>query len=117
AAGAGFLAAAVVLWRMADDRRPLLRVSREGLEDRLFGAIPWSDIRGYRLRSSIIHPGFGYDLKPGVRPPRNAGLFRVLTVINKSSGLPQRVFRKQMIAGGTEPMLLACRAARPDLEM
>jgi hypothetical protein len=114
--GGVFLAAAVTLWLRAGDRRPLLVVREEGLRDRVFGDIPWEDVRRYRLQRSLLSPGFGYDLKPGVLPPRNTVLWRWLALVNRASGLPQRVFRRQMMVGGLEPMLLACRAARPDLE-
>jgi hypothetical protein len=116
AAGLGFLIAAVLLWRTGLDERPALIVSEAGLEDRLFGFIPWEDVARYRLHGSMFSPGFGYDLKKGAQPPRNATLFRIQALMNKSSLLSHRMIRKQMVIGGGEPILLAARAARPELE-
>lgn len=111
-----FGAAAVWMWRMAGDDRPALTVTHEGLEDRFYGFVPWEDVRAYRLVSSMFNPGFGYDLKAGVKPAERAGIFRFQKLMNKTSGLPARSFRKQMMAGGCDRILAACRAARPDLE-
>ncbi len=58
-----FAGAAWGFWRSGGDRRPLLEVREEGLRDRLFGDIPWSDVKSWKLHGSLFNPGFGYTLK------------------------------------------------------
>ena len=104
------------LWSRARDPRPLVRVSAEGVEDSLYGPIPWSAIESYRLSRSVLAPGFGYDLKNGLQPSRNTTLFRLDKLRNRLSNLPARSFRRKLTEGGAEAMLAAFRAHRPDLE-
>lgn len=118
-AGVGGLCFALMglfLWREGAKTQPVLRVTAEGLEDRLFGFVPWANVKNYRLVSSFFSPGFGYSLKKGVRPPKTVALFQFQKAMNMLSGMPSRCFRKQMIVGGCDPMLLAFRAHRPELE-
>ena len=89
----------------------------DGLADRTFGFIPWSDVGGYRMVNSMFTPGFGYNLKKGAQPPRLNWLFQIQGRINRATGMPARCFRKQMTIGGCEPMRIACRLARPELEL
>ncbi len=105
-----------LVWREAADRRPALEVTEKGLIDRRYGEIPWEDVKHYRMRGSFVQPCFGYDLKPGRLPPRNAWIYRWQGTVSALGGMPRRNFRKAMMVGGLEPMLLACRAVRPDLE-
>lgn len=111
-----FLAAGLFFWREGRNPRPVLIVGHDGLTDRAFGQIPWADVAGFRMNGSLFNPGFGYTLRKGVRTPKKAGLYRAQGVMNRLSGLPERTFRKQMVAGGCDAMLLAFRKARPDLE-
>lgn len=113
---AGLIAAAFVQWGQARDPRPILRVGPEGIEDRLLGPIPWSDVAGWRHSRWVLAPGFGYDLKPGAQPPRNASVYRLLTLTNIASRLPARSFKPKLTAGGVQPMADAFRSFRPDLE-
>lgn len=111
-----FLAAGLFFWREGRDPRPVLVVDEGGLTDRAFGRIPWEDVAAFRMNGSLFNPGFGYSLKKGATPPKKAWLWKVQAVMNRLSALPERTFRKQMVAGGCDPMLLAFRKARPDLE-
>lgn len=113
---AGLALAALVQWRQGRDPRPVLRVGPQGIEDRLLGPIPWSDVAGWKHSRWVLAPGFGYELKPGVQPPRNASIYRLLTWMNFASRLPARSFKPKMTAGGVQPMADAFRQFRPDLE-
>ncbi|MDF2233112.1 hypothetical protein P2H44_11165 [Albimonas sp. CAU 1670] len=114
--GLCFALMGLLLWREGAKTQPVLRVTAEGLEDRLFGFVPWANVKSYRLVSSFFSPGFGYSLKKGVRPPKTVALFQFQKAMNMLSGMPARCFRKQMIVGGCDPMLLTFRAHRPELE-
>lgn len=115
-AGLVFLAAGLFFWKEGRDPRPILVVDADGITDRAFGRIPWADIAAFRMNGSLFNPGFGYSLKKGVAPPKKAVLYKLQAGMNRLSALPERTFRKQMVAGGCDPMLLAFRKARPDLE-
>lgn len=114
--GLVFLVAGLFFWREGRNPRPILIVDHDGITDRSFGRIPWGDVQAFRMNGSLFNPGFGYTLRKGVRPPMKAGVYRVGGLMNRLSGLPERTFRKQMIAGGCDAILLAFRKARPDLE-
>jgi hypothetical protein len=105
-----------LFWREARDPRPILRVTDEGLEDRRHGFAPWSKIARYDYKKSFFSPVFGYSLKPGMSPERATTIHMLQGALNRLSGRPTRVWQKSMVAGGLEPMLLACRLKRPDLE-
>ncbi len=118
-AGVGGLMFAVmglILFREGARTDPILRLTPEGIEDRQFGFVPWANVRSYRLVSSFFSPGFGYSLKKGVTPPKRAGLFQFQKAMNAISGMPARCFRKQMVVGGCEQMLLGFQLHRPELE-
>lgn len=106
---------AALAFRAAADPRPVLSVDAEGLEDRVHGAIPWSDLAFYRAQGGLA-PGFGWGLKPGRRPPRNASVFRVQAAFNALSGLPPRSYRRKLLMASPQEMAEACRAHRPELE-
>lgn len=114
--GLVFSLVGLILWREGGRTQPILRVTPEGIEDRLFGSMPWEQVRSYRLISSVFSPGFGYSLKSSVRPPRNVPLFMFQMAMNRISGMPSRCFRKQMVHGGCEQVLAAFYAHRPELE-
>ena len=106
---------AALSWRAAADPRPVLAVDAEGLEDRLHGRVPWSEVGFFRAQGGLA-PGFGWGLKPGRRPPRLPTLFRVQATFNTLSGLPPRSYRRKLTLGSPEEMAAACRAHRPELE-
>ncbi|WP_339950143.1 hypothetical protein [uncultured Albimonas sp.] len=114
--GLMFALMGLILFREAAKTEPILRLTPEGIEDRQFGFVPWANLRNYRLVSSFFSPGFGYSLKKGVRPRRRAGLFMFQRAMNALSGMPARCFRKQMVVGGCEQMLMAFQMHRPELE-
>jgi hypothetical protein len=105
-----------LFWREASDLRPILIVTEDGLEDRRHGFIPWSNIALYEYKKSFFSPVFGYTLASGVTPPKGALVYKLQGLMNRMSGRPTRIWQKHMVVGGLEPMLLACRLRRPDLE-
>ena len=111
-----FAVMGLILFREGARTDPILRLTPEGIEDRQFGFVPWANVRSYRLVSSFFSPGFGYSLKKGVTPPKRAGLFQFQKAMNAISGMPARCFRKQMVVGGCEQMLLGFQLHRPELE-
>jgi len=73
-------------------------------------------VRNYRLMSSFMSSGFGYSLRKGVQPPRQRAIFHFYKAMNALSGQPHRCFRKQMVVGGCEQMLMGFQSHRPELE-
>lgn len=116
AAMAALLLASFAAGRAAADPRPVLRVDRDGLEDRLHGRIPWSDLESWSMRRSMIAPGFGWSLKAGRQPPQHKRLFRLQAALNALSMMPQRSYRRKLLAGGAEPIANAFRVLKPELE-
>ena len=114
--GLFFAVIAVVMWREANLTKPLLRVTAWGIEDRLFGDFPWEQVRNYRMITSFFSSGFGYTLKKGVYPQRLTPLYLFQASMNFLSRMPARCFRKQMVVGGCDPMLMAFRVHAPELE-
>ena len=108
--------AAARLWREASDPSPVLEVFAEGIRDRTFGEIPWTDVARWRHRGGMLNPAFGFSLRKGAQPPRNLALFRLLALMNRLGGLPARCYRRKMIRGGAEPMAKAFRRHAPHLE-
>jgi hypothetical protein len=109
------LAGAVTAGRLASDPRPVLIVDAEGLEDRVHGRVPWRDVAFYRAQGGLA-PGFGWGLKKGAKPPRNASLYRVQAIFNALSGLPPRSYRRKLLIAPPQEMAAACRLFRPELE-
>lgn len=106
---------AALAWRAATDPRPVLVVTADGLEDRVHGRIPWSDVAFFRAQGGLA-PGFGWGLRPGRRPPRNPTVYRVQALFNAVSGLPPRSYRRKLLLASPEMMAEACRAHHPELE-
>lgn len=107
--------AAALAFKAAADPRPALAVDAEGLEDRVHGRVPWSDVAFYRAQAGLT-PGFGWSLKPGRAPERNPLVFRAQAFGNLLTGLPQRSYRRKLLLASPAQMAAACREIRPDLE-
>jgi hypothetical protein len=112
----GLTLATAAIWRRARSGLPVVVITAKGIDDIRYGFIPWSQIQRWKHSRSMLNPGFGWSLKDGVDPPRNARIFRIAAALNWFGGVGQRTYRRKMVLGGIEPVAAAFRQFHPEAE-